>query len=573
MNDLNNNSNNASGAGFRSRASILYETTELYIETHNPLPSPEVVEQQLLEEFNDELDLENAIRPKGQKFQSVLQLPDNVIVQLIAAKGHVCKIPMADGNPVLAVAYKSGRRAGTYGVISSKISKEAISLKQEIQQYNRSLSTKKMNEILDLLLDYEHIEEREITLDESLMVFNNGVWHVDTQEFEPWEKCDGKYTFLAKAGVNYNSHANQKIFIRNPDDGTVWELEDWINNLFYNPDCAKTIWEIFHAILRPAVNYKYGIWFSNADGSGCNGKSTILEICRNLIGKGNYFSLPIHDWDKRFQLTELPHSMAYLTDETPVNERVERMTNYKLAITGDPISVEAKYGNPISLVWHGLTIMATNANPSLADHTGSLMRRLIIIPFPKNFKALGERGYIRDDYINRQEVLEYIAYKVAHMDVTKFTEYDYMKESIKEYTSDTKVVFRFMNEFAMPDPESGETRLVWDFCPFTFLYDLFREYYKRYFNEKYTMNYPSFMKEVIEWCKLSGQTTWKVNFDEKGKVSRERVKGRISKAEPLICEYELTNWVNKRYATSKDEEKRYFPDLKEKYTGIERVTD
>lgn len=56
-------------------------------------------------------------------------------------------------------------------------------------------------------------------------------------------------------------------------------------------------------------------------------------------------------------------------------------------------------------------IQCVNELPKLRDKSESMYRRLLVIPFDKRFQGC-ERKYIKDDYLNRQDVLEYVLYRV-----------------------------------------------------------------------------------------------------------------------------------------------------------------
>ena len=69
-------------------------------------------------------------------------------------------------------------------------------------------------------------------------------------------------------------------------------------------------------------------------------------------------------------------------------------------------------------------IQCVNELPKLRDKSESMYRRLLVIPFDKRFQGC-ERKYIKDDYLNRQDVLEYVLYRVlAETDYYELAEPD-----------------------------------------------------------------------------------------------------------------------------------------------------
>ena len=116
-------------------------------------------------------------------------------------------------------------------------------------------------------------------------------------------------------------------------------------------------------------------------------------------------------------------------------------------------------------------VQCINFLPRVNDKTSSFYRRLLMVPFDKCFTGM-ERKYIKDDYLNRKEVLEYVLHKVLK-DMPSYYEFDIPDVSealLGEYKTFNDPVRQFAEEI-LP-------QLSWDLVPFKFLYDLFKEWYK-----------------------------------------------------------------------------------------------
>ena len=58
-------------------------------------------------------------------------------------------------------------------------------------------------------------------------------------------------------------------------------------------------------------------------------------------------------------------------------------------------------------------VQCVNEMPRTKDKSESFYRRQIFIPFTKCYTGI-ERKYIKNDYLNRKDVLEYVLYKILN---------------------------------------------------------------------------------------------------------------------------------------------------------------
>ena len=117
------------------------------------------------------------------------------------------------------------------------------------------------------------------------------------------------------------------------------------------------------------------------------------------------------DFSKDFMLEQLTKSLAVIVDENPTDVVVRDAANFKASVTGDVIQINRKYKPAIDCRFQGMIVQCINALPKFDDSSESIYRRLMVIPFEKCFTGQ-ERKYIKDDYLNRKEVLEYVVYRV-----------------------------------------------------------------------------------------------------------------------------------------------------------------
>lgn len=95
---------------------------------------------------------------------------------------------------------------------------------------------------------------------------------------------------------------------------------------------------------------------------------------------------------------------------------------------------------------------------------------ILLIPMEKCFTNI-ERRYIKNDYLHRPEMLQYVMKRVLESDYHSLSEPTACKTALTEYEVFNDPVRQFVDEI-MP-------RLVWDLLPSQFLYDLYANWSKR----------------------------------------------------------------------------------------------
>lgn len=198
-------------------------------------------------------------------------------------------------------------------------------------------------------------------------------------------------------------------------------------------------------------------------------------------------------------------------------------------------------------------VQCLNEMPRIKDKSDSFYRRQLFIPFTKCFTGK-ERKYIKSDYLNRQEVLEYVLYRVLNMNYNDFDVPQECQDALAEYKSFNDPVRQFMEEI-MP-------QLVWDLVPFTFLYDLYKAWYKRNIADRDTKSSQVFKKDLLNVLKEYPDWSYENKTHRPGNM--------MDKTETLIFDYKLEEYYNPNYKGN-DINKICKPALKTTYTGIVRV--
>lgn len=363
---------------------------------------------------------------------------------------------------------------------------------------------------------------------------------------------DPELVFTTKSHVNFVDGAiNPHITM---PDGVDWDVESWMQSLSDDPDVRELLWQTLGAIIRPNVPWHRSVWLYSK--SGNNGKGTLCRLMRNLCGEDACASISITGFGNQYGLNALTRVSAVIVDENDTSAYLDKAAALKAVITGDPVLVDRKFKDPLSLVFHGFMVQCINALPRFKDKSDSAYRRLLLVPMEKRFKSC-ERKYIKDDYLERQDVLEYVLYKLlATTDYYELVQPQACLDLLEEYKQFNDPIREFM--------ATVMEELAWDLVPWQFLYDLYARWFARNNSAGKPVGINPFRDEVRSL--LDTYPGW----SETQNAVYES--GRMDVPEPMIADYDVRPWMNSTY-TGRDIDKMCLPDTSGKrYRGLVRVS-
>ena len=551
--------------------SVIYETTLAYlrsIDKKNP-PTPKEIESELIAAVNDAIALENMCAPSmpirnadgkiikdrngnpktiplRAPWKNIDRLLPQQLVEIVLFFHNVIRIDTAETNTeseedLLAVYCESGENEGTYDINQS-------TLYRIVQAYDYQLEKAKFENIYFTLQSLAPRRTR--THNRDLIPVNNGVFNYKTKQLLPFSS---DYVFLAKSHVDYNPNATL-LTIHNNEDGTDWDIDSWMSELSDDPEIVDLLWQMLGAIIRPFVRWNRSIWLYSTTGN--NGKGTLCELMRNLCGAGTHTSISLADFGKDFALQSLLHSNAIIVDENDVGRYLDSLSALKAVVTNDIVQVNRKFKDAISFRFWGFMVQCINDLPRIRDKSDSFYRRQILVPMDKCFTG-AERRYIKDDYMSRPEVLEYVLKKVLHTDFYELCTPKRCRDLLGTYKELNDPVREFIDEF--------KERFAWDLVPWDFMYDLYKAWYMN--------NNPCGKPEGKINFKRQVQTILlEPNFSSYWYISDNAVRtaDKMTGAEPLIYQYNLISWKNPTY-NGNDINKISTPkNLLQRYRGMLR---
>lgn len=203
-------------------------------------------------------------------------------------------------------------------------------------------------------------------------------------------------------------------------------------------------------------------------------------------------------------------------------------------------------------------VQCLNELPRIRDKSDSFYRRQLFIPFTKCFTGK-ERKYIKDDYLHRQDVLEYVLYRVLNMNYYTLSEPQACIMALNEYKQYNDPVRQFIEEIL---PEC-----VWDLLPYSFLFDLYRAWFEKNAPNGTLQGKNTFINSLRSI--LKGNEEWFICE----RSNTVRTGNHMDKAEPLILKYNLKDWMTPLTINSKDPLTACHPKiLNPNYRGLLRVT-
>lgn len=531
-----------------SRPHVINEATIEYLKTLDPQnpPNPETIAETILTVTTEKCREVNATRSKGEaKWRLPTELDEEQVARILARLYPIKRIsylddPKADSDYILGIYQSDGENKGVYTVSD-------LAFKNIIKQYNNDFDDFRCQKVKQHLECY--VESSGLCRDKDLIAVNNGIFNYATKELQDF---DPDVVFISKSHVDYNVNA-QNVNIHNDIDGTDWNVEDWMKSLSDDPEVVALLWEILSAIIRPNVRWSKSAWLYSEQGN--NGKGTLCELMRELCGKGAYTSIPIALFSKDFMLEPLLSVSAIIVDENDVGDYIDRSANLKAVITNDVIFVNRKFKKPLSIQFKGFMVQCINELPKLRDRSQSMLRRLILVPMLKCFTGI-ERKYIKNDYLHRKDVLEYVLYKVLNTNFYTLSEPQACKNLLCDYRIYNNPVEDFYNEF--------KDRFVWDLLPYEFLYILYKNYLKEVNPQSSIMGKNTFTRELRAVVQNDPTQQWVASTTPRSRGDN------MSAKEQLIVQYNLRDYM-RDYIISADPRMDFTDEQKKKtYRGLLR---
>lgn len=203
-----------------------------------------------------------------------------------------------------------------------------------------------------------------------ILQFQNGILDFSGEEFS---FADASPDFFCKFRLPYNfdEHAECPQFMK------------FLNDIFENDQKRiDLIQEIMGASLLYDDCMQNLVVFL---GKGSNGKSLLATMIKLMLGKSNVSAISIDRLSgDRFSKQNLDNKLLNISSETNAN-KLYSTADIKSLTGGDSVEVEKKFSDAYTTEIHSKFILLANEMIKTSDKTDGFYRRLIIIPFNKQY--------------------------------------------------------------------------------------------------------------------------------------------------------------------------------------------
>lgn len=484
---------------------------------------PEDAERFLLNQINKRLlgeNERNGLRG-GLAHRPLKVLPPSAIATCILHRElkHTGLIGKSRATAELVTYEDAGPDEGLYVPAEDRIRRLA-------RQYHYTISSKDLNAVVESVRDsVSLLVESE---DGDVVALANGLFDLRTKELRPFSP---KVVLTSKASVAFREGATTCPVM---DDG--WSVDEWIRELANNdPEVEQLFWEIIAALFRPEHPFNKAALLYSPTGS--NGKGTFLELLRHLVGVDRVATLSISDFGEQFLPEALCSAFAVLSDENEVGDFLRKAGAFKAWVTHDWIRINVKYGPARSVKGRGLCVFCVNELPASKDKSESFYRRFVAIPFLKRFVGEDENSAIKNDYVKRPKVLEYVAHKALMMPwFDTFVTPAVCDKLLGQIRVENDPVLQFAEEF-LP-------QFKWDLLPWRFSFRLYSAWMRKEVPSGHPVGSREFIKRMTDYVDKNPSCGWFVPRGADGNQKAMSTQNRIVGNEPLIVEYDLHEWMD-----------------------------
>lgn len=184
--------------------------------------------------------------------------------------------------------------------------------------------------------------------------------------------------------------------------------------------------------------------------SGGNGKSTMTNLIKNILGPENVSAIPLEKLgssNDRFSSSTLYQKAANLMADVSA-DFIQSTSLIKSLTGGDFLSAEFKGKDAFQFINHAKLIFSANNLPAFNDHSEGFRRRLRVVRFSK---TIDEDFKARHDLKKIYQEIPYFSYEcirafAAVMNHTETYESNSMKDEKDRWITENYHVKRFVEE-------------------------------------------------------------------------------------------------------------------------------
>lgn len=319
----------------------------------------------------------------------------------------------------------------------------------------------KMVEVIPLLRSTQRSEvlkyleiitpQETYTADANLIAFNNGVYDLSTDTLLPFSP---EYVITNKIPWDFNAGAYSEL------------CDKTLDKLSCNDKDIRSLLEesIGYTFFRQNELSKSFI----LTGSGSNGKSTFLDMAKNVVARQNYVALDLDELSERFSTSSMFGKLACFGDDSNDDFlQGKALSQFKKVVSGNDMKGENKGQDIFFFKPYTKLFFSFNELPRMRNKGFfAIKRRLVIIPFNATFSKEDpdfDSGITWK--LKKQDVAEYliqlgIAGLKRVLENQGFTESQKVNDELEAFEKDNNPLLLFLDEVGADEILNHETKEV-----------------------------------------------------------------------------------------------------------------
>ena len=286
------------------------------------------------------------------------------------------------------------------------------------------------------LLAFKHLEEFN---KEHLLNFENYMIDPLGQNVL---KHEPKYLSTIRIPYKYDALAKCELWIKS------------INQIFENNQAKINILqEFFGQCLTRDVKQEKGLLLL---GESKAGKSTILHVLQNMVGRKNCSSIPLKYIINPVYTSQMIGKLINF-DKDVSAKAVDFEEDFKKIVTGEEITSNDKYEAPFDFTPFCKMVLSANKFPRITDYSSAFYNRLALIPCERVFKPEERNLNLREQLLDELPgILNWAMEGLQRLSKRgKFEEVDFMKEALEELEAENTPSNLFFDEHIEVDVSDG----------------------------------------------------------------------------------------------------------------------
>ncbi|MFB6198610.1 MAG: phage/plasmid primase, P4 family [Halobacteriaceae archaeon] len=230
-----------------------------------------------------------------------------------------------------------------------------------------------VNEVIEQLKSRTYCKRRNEKAPLKYIPVENGWYNLKTDQLETPQP---EYFAVNHIPIEYD------------EDADCPEIKEFIKEVVHDDDVKLVQEMIGYTLYR---GYPLARAFMLL-GSGGNGKSTLLELIKEFIGRDNIANPSLQKLgEDRFAAAQLYGNLANIHADLS-SKAVENTGTFKMLTGGDLIHAERKFEDPFQFENYATLIFSANELPQTHDTTEAFFRRWVVIDFPYKFTSNPDDG-------------------------------------------------------------------------------------------------------------------------------------------------------------------------------------